>query len=107
MMVMVARIIKFSELINLLKKNNRNFVGLNFDLICKNSIEDVQDQLELAKFIFDIARHKALEDGFKENYGFNLFTLSRNEIELKGGIGFEEYRMKSIKNHIPGDKNQF
>lgn len=104
----VARVIDFKDLINLFKENNRSFVGLSFELVCKNSIEDPQDSLELAKFIFDIKNHKNLEESFKQKYRMNLEALSTDEIQLKiGGTGYKEYMsMKSIKNYIPGEYNK-
>ncbi len=104
----VARVIKFNELIELLKNNGKKFVGFSFDLICKNSIEDTQDAVELSKFVFDISNHKTLEDGAKQNYSLDYVALSRNDIELKmGGTGYKEYiSMKSIKNYIPGENEE-
>ncbi|MCA9478178.1 MAG: hypothetical protein KC535_03470 [Nanoarchaeota archaeon] len=104
----VARVIKFNELLKLFKENGKNFVGFSFDLVCKNSIEDTQDSVEMSKFVFDINNQKTLEDGAKQNYSLNYVALSRDAIELKiGGTGYKEYNsMKSMKNYIPGENDE-
>lgn len=106
-----ARTIKLKDLIEVLEKNNRRFIAVSFELVYKNSIEDTQDSLELTKFIFDIKRHKNLEEAFKEGRSFNFEALSNNQLQTKiGGLGYKEYKgMRSMKNYVPGehDKEDF
>ena len=92
----------------LLKENGKNYVGFSFDLVCKNSIEDTQDCVELSKFVFDISNQKTLEEGAKQNYSLDYVPLSRDAMEIKiGGTGYKEYsNMKSMKNYIPGENDE-
>ena len=100
-----GRFVNLVELIELLKKNGRQFVGFSFELVCKNGVEDVQDSVSMAKFGFDLTNHRTLEDAKKQGYPLNFLPLDGNEIETRiGAINYEVYNnTKSIKNHIPGE----
>ena len=99
-----GRFINFVDLIELLKKNGRQFVGFSFELVCKNGVEDVQDIVPITNFSFDLINHKTLEDAKKQGRPLYFLPLLMNDLETRVGvICYKFYEMKSNKNIIPGE----
>lgn len=58
---------KYSEFINVLKKNKITCFILSFKLLCKNMLEDQIPDQNIATFIVDLTRHSTIEEAYKEN----------------------------------------
>ena len=92
-----GRSLPLKDLIEVMKKNNKRFFGIECSIIFKNYLEEVQAPIELFNFVFDIEKDKTFEDCIKKAFKAQYHALSSNELEtILDGMDSQMYR--GIKN---------
>ena len=91
---------KFDEFRQFLAANDVHFVALEFQLACKDPVENNVPGVPICKFVVDLANHKTLEEAFAAKLSFDFFPLSQREPAQKYGFmpGSWYYETKSGHN---------
>lgn len=91
---------KFDEFRQFLAENKVGFVALEFQLACKDSVENIIPGVPLCKFVMDPVNHKSLEEAFNAKISFDFFPLTLEEVARKGGFmpSGMYYELKSSRN---------
>lgn len=77
---------KFDEFSKFLRDIDVHFLAVEFQLVCKDPVENNVPGLPICKFVVDFAKHKTLEDAFAAKLGFDFFPLSQREPAQKYGF---------------------
>lgn len=73
--------ISLTELINIAKNNNKNYINIRLQLWYKDTGDNMQDEIGLQGMIFDINKDKTLEDSAREVRFDAISTITQNELE--------------------------
>jgi hypothetical protein len=74
----------FDEFRHFLAENDVGFVALQFQLACKDPVENILPGIHVCKFVMDLSKHKTLEEAFTDNFSFDFFPLTLKEAQSKG-----------------------
>jgi hypothetical protein len=87
-----GRSLTFDQLIEIMKKNNKRFFGIECSIVFKNYLDEFQEPIELFNFVFDIENHKTIEDCVNQKFKAQYHALSSQEIEtILDGIDTRMY----------------
>jgi len=94
-----GQIITLDELITSVQKASKQFVGLSFNLTYKDINEQVQNDSLIKKFIFNVNKHKTLQEANNDSINFSYVSLGHDEIISMGGLPTKTYnRIVSNRN---------
>lgn len=80
------KVFLFDELKGFLIQNNIQFIGITFDLVSRDKIENVHNHQEIDSCIVDLKENKTLEDAVNSGRKVHLTTLGW--VELQRGVGW-------------------
>ena len=85
-----GRYFDLSELIKIIKKNNKRFFELEMNLVYQDYTGDLKERVPLFRYIFDVEKHKSIEDCFKNKMTGSLTAIGSNDSEkrIEGEFSF-------------------